>query len=177
VSRFSHQSDAKAGAGRRDERRPSRRPRWVRFTASALGCLHVLTACYTYVPNYDVSTPIQGDRLEFEITDAGRLALTDRLGPGILSVEGRVVAVSADEVSIAVSAVKNISSGRSRWNGEKLSLPRSAIARTNARRLSRVKTAFAFSAAAVGLGLFIATRGLFGSGSDPGESPPGGNGT
>jgi hypothetical protein len=155
----------------------SPRRSWVRAVASAMACLQLATACYTYVPAYTAETPVQGDRLSFDISDAGRVQIAEKFGPGVVNIEGRVAEVAGDELAVDVYAVTNLTGGRGRWSGERVRIPRSAVARTHARKFSRARTALAIGGTVVGLGLFIITRTLIGGGSDASDNPGGGNQT
>ena len=147
----------------------------MRAIASAMACLQLATACYTYSPVINAELPVQGDRLSFDITDAGRVQLAEKFGPGVVNIEGRVAEVRGEELALDVHAVTSLTSGRARWSGERVRVPRTAIARTHSRKFSRGKTLLAVGGTVVGLGLFIISRTLVGGGAD-GPEPPGGGG-
>ena len=172
----SRRTDSRTEGGRRDERRPPARRTWVRALASGVACLQLAAACYNYLPAVNASTPVQGDRLSFDISDAGRVQVAEKFGTGVINIEGRVAEVTPDELALDVYAVTTIGGGRGRWNGERVRIPRSAVARTHERKFSRGKTALAVGGSVLGLGLFIITRTLTGGGTDKPDNPGGGGG-
>jgi hypothetical protein len=142
-----------------------------------IGALAVVTGCYTYVPLEPSAPPPRDETVALEITDRGRLELGDRLGPGVLRVEGRITDATPDVLMVNVFRVAQINGQRSQWSGESVRLDRAFVGRVQERQLSRTRTAIAVAAVAVGVGAFIATRGLsglFNGGDDPGDpvDPP-----
>lgn len=117
--------------------------------------------------------PVPGRRYALELTDQGRVDLTDRLGPAVQSVEGTLVQTLDDSYQLRVFSVKPIGAPPAHWGGERVAIPVSAVARVSDRHLDKGRTAVAIAAAVVSIGTFIATRGLFGFGSgDSGEKLP-----
>ena len=142
--------------------------RWV---AVVLAGTHFLTGCYTYVPASVQPSP--GAEVAFDISDAGRVALAERLGPGVTRVEGRVTDATTDEYAMRVSALSQINSGRVRWSGESVRLRREYVVRSEQRKFSRGRTALAVGGAVLGLVAAILTRSLV-TGGGPDYTPPGG---
>jgi hypothetical protein len=134
-----------------------------------LGGVMVLNVgCYTYQP-LGTARPEPGQRVTFELNDQGRVSLGEQLGPGVLDVEGTLQEVQGDQYVLGVSRVTTISGGTANWGGERVRIPVSAVAQSGLRTLSRGRTALAIGVVVVGLGVFIATRGLTGGGY---VSPP-----
>ena len=151
--------------------RPRRRARQL----IVLAALAAQSGCYVYVPA-DVQ-PTPGAEFVFELTDQGRVALGDRLGSGVLELEGRVIGRQEDRYAVSVSAVKTIeSSTPQHWGGERIDLPQQYVARVRERKISRGRTFAAAAVAAGSVAAFIVTRTLIGSGNE-GERTPTGTGS
>jgi hypothetical protein len=133
-----------------------------------------LAACYSYVPVQPGVVPASGDPVALDITDAGRVNLGDRLGPGVTRVEGRLTSADS-EYAINVHRVAFISAPASRWSGELVRIDRSLVGSVWQRKLSRGRTAFAAAAiTAAVVAVFVTTDlvGFFeGAGGDSGEQP------
>jgi hypothetical protein len=146
---------------------------WSSLTVVAL---LTLQGCYVYTPLY-TSAPPTGESVVLNISDRGRVALAERLGPGVISVKGRVATVAEEQMSINVSAVGYISGENSLWSGESMSLSREYVSNVQVRKLSKSRTWMTVGVTAVAVGTLIATRGLlvgfFGldNGNDPGCDP------
>jgi hypothetical protein len=140
-----------------------------------IGVLPAALGCYQYTP-LDTSTGVQaGEHVAVEITDRGRAELSDRLGSGVLRLEGTLTRSDSVDLVMNVWRVAQISGPPSRWSGESIRFKREYASRVHTRTLNKGKT-FAFAGAAV-VGLVVFTRqfGLFGfsvGGLDSGENPP-----
>ncbi|MCC6318998.1 MAG: hypothetical protein IT361_15065 [Gemmatimonadaceae bacterium] len=124
----------------------------------------------------DVGTaPAAGERVALEISDEGRVALAERLGSGLVEVEGRLVALSPAAFDMQVFKVRSIRDGEAQWSGERVSIPRAQVARVNARALSRGRTVLAVAGIGGGIIAFIVTRQLLSGGRerDPSNPPTG----
>jgi hypothetical protein len=124
------------------------------------------SGCYRYVPMTGTA-PVAGERYTFEITDAGRVGLADRLGPGVLKVEGTLVRRTEDSYVVSVAGIDLLSGGSSHWTGEQVPLNAGYVGTLQRRQFSRGRTMAAVGAAALAIGAFIVTRGLTGSGAPP----------
>ena len=161
--RLSRQSAAPSAGGRAALRRR---------VALVVGAAQLFGGCYTYVPLN--SSPLVGSDVAVDISDAGRVALGDRLGPGVTRLEGRVAEQTPDELVLTVKSVSQVNVGRSRWSGESIRLRRDYVARSEQRQLSRGRTAAAVGAAVLGVVAGFVTRSLIGSGGSVRETPPNG---
>ena len=123
-------------------------------------------ACYRYVPMGGV-TPVLGERYTFDITDAGRVGLADRLGPGVLKVEGTLVKQTDDAYVVSVAGIDLLNGGSSHWTGEQVPLNAGYIGSLEKRQFSPGRTWVAVGAAALAITAFIVTRGLAGTGQPP----------
>jgi hypothetical protein len=143
-----------------------------------LAGLAPLGACYTYTP-VDTGVTPAGEVVAFDISDRGRVALSERFGPGLSRVEGRLARVEGDEMVLNVIRVAHVGGESSQWSGESVRLQREYVGQTSVRRLSRTRSFLAAGIATACLAVFIASKGLtghwFGSGSEGG--PPDGRGS
>jgi hypothetical protein len=137
--------------------------------------LAVLQGCYTYAP-LETGVPPVGERVELEISDRGRVELAERLGRGVMTIEGRLTAVTNDQYVLNVASVSYLGGETSRWSGESVRLARDQVEHAATRKLSRRRTWVMAAAIAVGVGVFIASRGLivdfFGGSTDSGNQEP-----
>jgi hypothetical protein len=144
--------------------------RWVGVVS-----LVVASACYKSVP-LDTSTPPVGETVSFIISDQGRVGLTERMGPGLARIEGRMLGTEGDQFVVSVFRTAAIGGSTSLWSGEEMRLNRNFVARLEGRELSKTRTWLAAGAATSVVVAFIVTRGLtgiFGGNDDdpPGEEP------
>jgi len=132
-------------------------------------------ACFQYAP-LDTSSQVQaGEHVAVDITDRGRAELTDRLGPGVLRLEGTLTRTDSAELVMNVWRVAQIGGPTTRWSGESVRFKREYASRVQSRTLNRGRTILASGAAVAGLVLFTRQFGLFGfaTGDDsPGDSIP-----
>lgn len=129
-------------------------------------------ACYTYttVPNTNRLTE---QRAEFRFSDQGRVDMQRTLGPGALSIEGRIVGETDSAWNVKVYRLTNIDGHMNVWTGEEVEVPRTAVAIVSLRTFDRQRSVFAAAGVTGALAVFILTRGiigggLFGDGDDPG---------
>lgn len=121
------------------------------------------TACYTYVPRYG-TTPSPGEQVALVITDQGRVALSDRMGTGVLRVAGRVVETQGDDYVVAVTEVRQVDDKVSHWTGERVNIRRDWVGGVEARQFSRGRTTTAVVAVVAGLAILTLAASLAGFG-------------
>lgn len=124
--------------------------------------------CYEYLP-VQPSPGLVGQRVRFELTDAGAVSMSGPLGPSIDAVEGTLLADSAQTYTVAVTATYSRTGVESDWRGERVNIEHTLVSRPSARRFSPSRTAFAAGLATVGLG--AVTAALRGNGSSSGGVP------
>jgi hypothetical protein len=134
-------------------------------------------ACYTYVPVDLTASPSVGERVALEISDQGRVGLSERLGPGVLRIEGTLTRTQEQEVSLNVFRVAQMGQPQpSRWSGESVTIPRSFIGGVQERRFSRGRTTVTLGIAVGVLAYLITQQNLFGfwegTRNDGIEEPP-----
>jgi hypothetical protein len=142
------------------------------LTALVLG-LPALTGCYEYVP-ITGAPPSVGEMVSFEITDSGRVGLSDRFGAGLAAIEGRVQATQRDQFVIDVYRVSHLTGESALWTGETVRLQRAYVGMAKGREFSRTRTTMMAVGAAAAVGVLIASAKLAGAfnGSTDEPAPP-----
>ena len=140
-----------------------------------IGVIPAVLGCYSYAP-LDTSTGVQaGEHIAVEITDQGRAELSDRLGSGVVRLEGTLTRTDSVDLVMNVWRVAQIGGPTARWSGESVRFKREYASRVQTRVLNRGKTYLFAGAAVAGLVVFTKSFGLFGYASgdgDGGEEPP-----
>ena len=124
----------------------------------------LLTGCYTLQPVRGGVPPV-GQRVAFDVNDAGRTALGGLIGPEVAQIEGRLLSNGSDDYLIAVSTVRLLRGGEQVWAGEQVRIRPEHVASTYERRFSRGRT-LALAAAAGGVAALLIGRSLISAGSD-----------
>lgn len=157
-----------AGSGARVARRSS-----LRLTAALVAVLHLCTACFTYVPPR--TAPAPGAPVLFELTDAGRVTHSARLGPGILRVAGALKNMEGDRYVVDVANVTPIRGQELPVSGISVTLAPQDVSDVRVRTLSKARTAWVIGTALAVVVTFVVTKG-FKAGNTPPEGPPDGGG-
>jgi hypothetical protein len=148
--------------------------RSTRATVALIVLIPQLAGCYTYVP---VSTAPLGSSVTVEVTDRGRVALTESVGPGVRRLSGQVTASNDSAVHMSVNTVQFLDVGTPvKWAGEPVTISRDYVVVLREKRLSRSRSFIAaglFTAAGVAMSM-IAIRGF--GGDDPSGKPGDGGG-
>lgn len=143
----------------------------MRNTSLLFLCVLSATGCYTYVP-LETDPPV-GERLEFQITDRGRVGLAESFGSGLARVEGRLTRVDAQNYALDVFRVTQLDGVRSTWSGESVRLDKGFVGQVQRRQLSRTRTLALAGGIAAGVAALVASRDLIGVFSgDPDEETP-----
>jgi hypothetical protein len=130
-----------------------------------------LVGCYEYAPLPTAVAPA-GHLVELEINDQGRAGLTDRFGPGVVGIEGRLVAQQGNELVLNIFRVSQLSGEKSQWAGETTRLDRGYVSTIKGRQFSASRTSLVALAGAAVIGFAIFNHGLLGSFSGPTSEPP-----
>ena len=137
--------------------RPTRRPvsRAVVCAAAA-----VLGACYEYTP---MLNPVAGTGapVQVTLTDAGSEAVASQVGPRVAAIEGLCTRATADSLVLSVTQTTARGGEDTFWKGERVAVPRTAVASFGVRRLSTTRTALV---SVVGVGAAVAAIASFGAG-------------
>ena len=143
---------------------------WRRSVAVTVGVLHVCTACFSYAP---VQTPPRpGTQVALEVTDEGRVALSEKIGPGVVRLEGTLAGVDGDALLVDASAVRQVRGYITDLGGVRVTLPRRFVTRMDERRLSRTRTMLVIGGVVAVVAGFFAVK-LSGR-NTPGDEDPGG---
>lgn len=150
-----------------------------RKARTARGCvlgflLGVSSGCYVYPPV--VTTPSPGVELRLDLNDRGRAALGDLIGPSAVKVEGVLRSPPDTAYVLGVTSVTYSRGNANKWSGEPLTVSKDFVVNTTQRTFSRSRTWLTAGGMAAGLAVLIATRGLFGRGSEPPDTGGGGGG-
>lgn len=140
-----------------------------RAIASILMAPLLVTGCYSTEPV--VGTPIPaGTQVELQLTDAGRVAMNDVLGPSVDVIEGRLVSRDSVAWTLSVSALQFLRGGQQVWSGERLRIRSEHVALASERRFSRSRTAIV-SAAVTGIIIAVVKGGLSAGDSHGSDGP------
>jgi hypothetical protein len=160
----------RSGSGRTREFPRAVRGRPLRAGLAVVLLVPQLTGCFRYVPVPSAEVPA-GSQVQVGITDRGRVALTDAVGPGVRSLEGQVLARTDTSLVLSVSSVRYYDLGLATWAGEQVEVGTDYIDNLRERRFSRTRSWIAGAAVVGGLILasFIAISGF---GGDSGRDHP-----
>lgn len=128
------------------------------------------TACYTYAPVE--TTPQAGAQVALEVTDEGRVALADKIGPGVVRLEGTLAGVEGDELLVDASAVRQVRGYITDLGGVRVRLPRRYVTRVDERRLSRTRSLLVVGGVVAVIAAFFTAK--ISGRSTPGDKDPGG---
>ena len=140
----------------------------VRYLAPVL-C--VLCACYESVP-IELARVQPGTKIRISLTDAGADSLARYLGPGVETIDGKLISTDDRGVSLSVSQVAMKSGQDQFWKGETVVIPRYSLNTVQARRINKSKSLLLGGALVVAL----ATIKLSGVAGGNGGSNGGGSG-
>ena len=142
-----------------------------RATAILVAALHLLcTACFAYTPVQTMPQP--GAQVALEVTDEGRVALSEKIGPGVVRLEGTLAGVDGEALLVDASAVRQVRGYISDLGGVRVTLPRQFVTRVDERRLSRSRTLLVVGGVVAIVAGFFAAK--ISGRSTPGDEEPGG---
>lgn len=121
----------------------------------------LVTGCYTSAPS-TVSELSPNTTVEAQISDVGRVALSQPVGPEVERLDGRVTSSSDSSVVLMVSNVSYLNGISNAWQGQQVTLRPQDVKFVTERTFSRSRTALLIAAMAGTLGLVIATTGFLG---------------
>jgi hypothetical protein len=145
------------------------------INALALATLLLATAGGCYVYTAAPTNPAPGTELLLELSDKGRVGLGDSVGSGAQAIEGTTVASTDTSFALRVSHVSYLNGLSNKWSGENLLVSRDFVSNAKEKKFSSGRTWTTAAAVGAALVAFIASRGLFGSGtptSQGGTGPP-----
>ncbi len=130
----------------------------------------ILAGCYTLQPVRGTS-PEVGNRIAFDVNDAGRVALGGMVGPEIAQIEGKVVEKDSEGYLLSVTTLRLLRGLEQPWNGEQVRVKSEFLGTAYERRFSLGRS---IGLGVVGIGgftAFLATRSLLGGGSEDNPKP------
>jgi len=133
-----------------------------------------LPACYHYVAAEASLNP--GVQVEVELNDAGRVGMTNAVGPETGSIQGILESRSDSEMVVRVAQVLGEYGGVTRWEGELVAIKPDYIRSVRERRFSATRTAVLAVAASASFVAFVASRDLLGIGGSPSSNNNNNNG-
>ncbi len=142
---------------------------------AALCAAAQLAGCYTYTVPGEV-TPAVGRTFAFDLTDRGRAALSDRVGPGTDRIEGDLVDLTDTTYHVRVARVVDIRGTVVKWSGEEVAIGREYVGTLRERRKSPVRTGIAIAMLGAGVVATITVVTLEVSGNEsapPSDGDPG----
>lgn len=149
-----------------------------RLLPGAALLMTLATGCYSLQPAGSVE-PQVGSRVAFDVNDAGRTGLSGQMGQDVGQVDGRLIAQEDGEYLLSVLAVRFLRGGEQSWSGEQVRFKKEYVGARYERKFSAGRTAGLAALTLGGVGAFLATRSLLGSGQDNGpggcENPDGCN--
>ncbi|MEO6211827.1 MAG: hypothetical protein ABIQ10_17090 [Gemmatimonadaceae bacterium] len=81
-----------------------------------------------------------GTKLRVSLTDAGADSLARYLGPGVETIDGKLITTTDSGVSMSVTQVSMRSGQDQFWKGETVVIPRSALGTVQARKINKSKS-------------------------------------
>jgi len=134
--------------------------------------LCILCACYESIPT-ELGRVEPGTKLRVSLTDLGADSLARYLGPGVETIDGKLISTTETRVSLAVTQVSMRSGQDQFWKGETVVVPRSSLGTVQARRVNKPKSLLLAGAFVVALTtLKLAGVGSGNSGGTGGHPTP-----
>jgi hypothetical protein len=131
----------------------------------------LLAGCYSLQPVRGVDPQI-GSKIAIDVNDMGRVGLGQTIGPEIAQVEGTLVEKDTASYLLALSSVRMLRGMEQPWTGEQIRVKKEYFGSTYERRFSTGRSIGLGVITLGGFALFLASRSLFGIGTDDG-GPPG----
>ena len=130
----------------------------------------VLSGCHSYRTVPSGALP-DDSKARVYLTDRGTEDLARYIGPYSRALAGGVLSKSDSALALSVAEVERFDGNEEFWKGERVVVPREAIASVQVRRISPVRTALfstGLAAAALVLGRTFAGE-VFGGGGERGK--------
>jgi hypothetical protein len=142
----------------------------VRLSLCLAAC--VLCGCYQSVP-IELAKARTGTKLRVSLTDAGSDSLARYLGPGVETVDGKLLETDQNDMSLAVTQVTMRSGVEQFWKGETVVLPKYSLATVQERQISKPRTLLLGGAILAAL-FTVKLSGVGGGSGGRSTGPPGG---
>jgi len=131
------------------------------FCSAAL----LLCGCYASYP-INMAQARPGTKLRVGLTDAGSDSLARYLGPGVQTVDGKLLRSTDTDVSLGVTQISMRSGIDQYWKGEAVVLPKYSVATVQERRMSKPRT-FLLAGAIIAALATVKLSGVGGSSGAP----------
>ena len=131
----------------------------------------LVSGCYTY-RNTPVGDAALMAPVRVELTDQGSQEITSQVGPRGSMLEGVLTAKSESSLIFGVTALTRTNGVEETWHGERVTVPRSQVARIQSRRFSAFNTGLFVAGLVAGALLVKATSDTENVLRSPG-GPPG----
>ena len=139
------------------------------------GSLMLTTACYTYVPSG--VAPATGAEVTVVLTDKGRAALSDRVGPEMDELRGRLMSSTDSSVVLSMTQSVTLRGVSATWTDEVLTVSREHFGSLRTKALSRGRTSVLAVASLAAAVFIVINRGILTASertiSDPTTPPTG----
>jgi len=146
--------------------------RCLRLSATVLFAL-VLAACYRYEPSAAVQ-PSTGDDVRLTLSTGATDRLAPVLGPRTTSLTGHIVADEGGAYVLGVDRTFKDDGVAVVWGGDRVTIPRTGIAKVELRVLDRNRTLLTTGGIIVSaiVSAFVLSKYRSGAGSNEGITPP-----
>lgn len=141
----------------------------MRFIVCGLAVM-LLAGCYSYEPVTLTPAPVRAD-VRLRITDRATADLREYLGPNVETLNGQLLAADSGNVGMAVRSIVMYNGAEQFWAGDRVTIPRTAVARVELRQFSLTRTAFLTALSLVGA--VVLGDALLGGGDTEGSVPAG----
>jgi hypothetical protein len=145
----------------------------LRLRAALLAGVLASSGCRSYV-RVAGDAPETGRPVRVRLTDAGSTAVASVVGPRAVALEGAFVAADDSTLTLDARAITRVGGDEERWPGERVRVPRGAVAAVEEVRTSVRRSALLAGGVAAGLALM---RTMIGAGEGGVRVPAGGSGS
>jgi hypothetical protein len=159
-----HREDVRVWSGRASRR--------IVATATVLA-VAAFTACYQFVPTGQTVFPV-GTSVAFELNDAGRLSVANKIGSEVLQITGTLIGQTGTDYTLGVTSITFLNGRTAQWSGEAVTIRQESIKSLSERKFSPARTAVAVIASTGVVGATLLATNLNGSGdtTTPTTKPP-----
>ncbi len=133
--------------------------------------LSFMCGCYESVP-VQINQVQPGTKLRVTLTDAGTDSLARYLGPGVETVDGKLISTTESRLSLGVTSVAMRSGQDQFWKGEAVAIPRTALATVQQRKVNKPKSLLLGGALIVALASLRLSGVVGGNGGGGRNGPP-----
>lgn len=129
---------------------------------AALGIASMLawsTGCYTY-PARAASEVNPPALVSVDVSDVGRVGLSDQMGTEVKRIEGQVTQRNDSAIRLMVTEVSFLNGTSNKWQGQEVTIRPLDVKRISQRTYSRQRTMLAALVLGGLIGLTIATKGF-----------------